>query len=333
MKLIKPKALKPGDTLGIVACSTPITASSNETIERAYKRLRERGFNLLEAPNCRKIYGHAAGAIKDRVMALHDFFRDSKVDGILHYWGGYQSHQLLEYLDYDLIKKRPKPFIGYSDTTALQIGLYSKIGLVTFSGPAGITYGKPVVPEFTWGHFEKVVMNPDVPLKLGTSREYSDNPWYIDPDKQMRFEPNQGWRIFRKGRAEGAIVAGNLGTMLLLAGTEYWPDLRGKILFVEDDEAESTKTMDRKYTQLRHMGVYEQISGMVVGRFHRDVKFRDDDSLGMILGDALRGYDFPVITGVDFGHTDPLVTLPIGIKCRVNTARCEIALLENAVIS
>jgi muramoyltetrapeptide carboxypeptidase len=99
MKIIKPKAIKSGDTFGIVACSTPITASSEETIERAYQRIRDRGFNIVEAPNCRKIHGHAAGTIKERVKALHDFFRNPKIDGILHYWGGYQSHQLLEYLD------------------------------------------------------------------------------------------------------------------------------------------------------------------------------------------------------------------------------------------
>lgn len=123
MKLIKPKALKPGNTLGIVACSTPINVSSEETIVRACQRLRDRGFQLVEAPNCRKIYGHAAGTIKERAKALHDFFRDPKIDGILNYWGGYQSHQLLEHLDYGLIRKHPKPFIGFSDTTALQVGI------------------------------------------------------------------------------------------------------------------------------------------------------------------------------------------------------------------
>ncbi len=107
MKPIKPKSLRAGDTLGIVACSTPITASSEETIERAYQRIRERGFNIIEASNCRKTYGHAAGTIKERVKALHDFFRNPKIDGILHYWGGYQSHQLLEYLDFELIRKSP----------------------------------------------------------------------------------------------------------------------------------------------------------------------------------------------------------------------------------
>jgi muramoyltetrapeptide carboxypeptidase len=332
MKLIKPKALKSGDTLGIVAFSTPIHASSEETIQRSCSFLKEKGFNIIEAPNCRTMTGHTAGTIKERVKSLHDFFKNKKIDGILSYWGGFQSHQLLEYLDFDLIRRNPKPFIGFSDTTILHAGIHGKTGLVTFSGPAGITFGKPTVPDFTWKFFEKVLMQPEATLKLEASETFSDNKWYMEPSKQMRFEPNPGWKVYRKGKAEGAVFGGNVGTLLLLAGTPYWVNLKGRILFVEDDEAESSKTMDRMFTQLRQMGVYDQIKGMVVGRFHRDVAFKENDSLEMILDDALRGYKFPVITGVDFGRTDPLITIPMGIRCRMDTAKKEITYLESAVV-
>jgi muramoyltetrapeptide carboxypeptidase len=331
MKILKPSALKEGDTLGIVTCSTPMTACGPETIERAYQRLRDHGFSWIEASNCRKTHGHAAGTIRERAREIHDFFKNPKVHGILNFWGGYQSHQLLEYLDYDLISRNPKAFIGYSDTTALQTGIFSKTGLITFSGPAGITFGKPTLPDFTWRHFDQVLINPEVPLKLSASKEYSDNSWYLEPDKKMNFEPNPGWKIYRRGKGRGRIIGGNIGTMLLLAGTDYWPNLRGKILLVEEDESESSKTIDRMFTQLRQMGVYDQIAGMVVGRFHRNVKFNENDSLEMILDDALKGYKFPVITGVDFGHTDPLITFPIGIRCHMDTAKPEISFDEAAV--
>ncbi|OFZ22862.1 MAG: hypothetical protein A2X94_17560 [Bdellovibrionales bacterium GWB1_55_8] len=331
MKLLKPSALKQGDTLGVIACSTPITASSDETIQRGYQVLRDHGFNLVEAPNCRLNVGHSAGSIKERVKALHAFFRDPKIHGIIAYWGGFQSHQLLEYLDYDLIRKHPKPLIGFSDMTALQVGIHSKTGLVCFSGPAVITFGKPTQIPFTWDHLEKVVMKPEVPFKISASTSYTDNKWYMEPAKKMAFQPNPGWKVFRSGKAEGQIIGGNLGTLLLLAGTEFWPDFKGKILFAEDDEAESPKTMDRMFTQLRQMGVYEQIKGLVIGRFPGSVEFTENDSLEMILRDALKGYKFPVITNVDFGHTDPLITIPLGVKCRMNTSKNEIAYLETAV--
>ena len=331
MNLLKPRALQPGDTLGIVACSTSITASSAETIERTYRRLSERGFKIIEASNVRKIHGHSAGTIRERVEAIHGFFEDPGISGILNFWGGFQSHQLLEHLDFELIRANPKAFVGFSDTTVLQAALYSKAGLVTFSGPAGITFGKPVLPDFTWEHFEKVLIRPEVPLRLRASDQYSDNPWFMEQDQQMCFETNPGWRVYREGKAEGPIVGGNLGTLLLLAGTSFWPDMRGKILFVEDDEAENPKTMDRLFTQLRQMGVYDQIAGLVVGRFHRAVKFNESDSLEMIFDDALAGYEFPVVTGVDFGHTDPLITIPIGVRCGMDTQGPRIEFLESAV--
>ena len=331
MKLLKPRALKSGDTLGIVAFSTPIHLSNETTINRSYNFLRSKGFNIVEAANCRKVFGHTAGTIKERVASIHNFFRDKKIDGILSYWGGFQSHQLLEYIDYDLIRKYPKPFIGFSDTTALNVALYSQAGLVTFSGPSGITFGKPTVPDFTWQHFEDVLMNGSRSHSFQQSKEYSDNPWWQEESKSMLFKPNSGWSVYRKGHATGRLIGGNLGTMLLLAGTRFWPKLNKSILFVEDDEVESPKTIDRMFIQLRHLGVYDQISGMIIGRFHSAVQFRKDDSLEMILDEALKGYRFPVITNVDFGHTDPLLTIPVGIKCAMDTKQPRITLTERAV--
>jgi len=107
--------------------------------------------------------------------------------------------------------------------------------------------------------------------------------------------------------------------------------MKGKILFFEDDEVETSKTIDRMFTQLRHMGVYEQIAGLVIGRFPSSVGFKEGDSLEMILDHALRGYRFPVIAGVDFGHSDPLITFPLGVKCRMNTKAPEISFLESGV--
>lgn len=329
MKLIKPKALKPGDTLGVVCCSSPLAHEA--VVQRGYAYLKEKGFRLVEAPNLRKTVGHAAGSIQERVKAFHNFLKDPAIDGILAYWGGYQSHQMLEYLDFDLIRRKPKLFVGYSDNTALQVGIFSKTGLVTFSGPCGISYAKPTVPDFTWEHFRLVAMDPAVPLKIGVSSRYSDNPWYDEKDGQMRWVPNAGWKVFRRGRAEGPLMGGNMGTMLLLSGTDYWPKLKGKILFVEEDEAESPKTVDRMFTQLRQIGVFDQIAGLIVGRFSSMNKFSATDTLEMILEESLRGYKFPVITDVDYGHTDPLVTFPLGIRCRVDADRKEITLLEAAV--
>jgi muramoyltetrapeptide carboxypeptidase len=332
MNIIKPKALAHGATLGIIATGNPITLSSDATISRAYDYLRNKGFNIVEAECCRKNAGHTAGTIRERVEDLHKFFLDPDIDAIVTYWGGYNTHQILEYLDFDTIKNNPKILLGYSDVTSLQIAIFKETGLITFSGPAGITFGKPEVPDFTWEHLEKVIINPLDSFTIGKSDTFSDNKCWEDPAQKMHFQKTPDWKIFREGTAQGRILAGNAGTMLLLAGTKFWPDFDTCILFLEEDEIETSRTIDRMFTQLRQIGVFNKISGLIIGRFSSQVSFNNNDSLEMILEDALRGYHFPVITGVDFGHTDPLITIPNGIMCDIDTADIKISFLERAVI-
>jgi muramoyltetrapeptide carboxypeptidase len=331
MKLIKPKALKHGSTFGVIATGNPITLCNDNAITRSYNFLREKGFKIIEAECCRKNTGHTAGTVNERVDNLHQFFLDPKIDAILTFWGGYNTHQLLEYLDYDLIRDNPKILLGYSDVTSLQIAVFRETGLVTFSGPAAITFAKPVVPDFTWDYLEKTLINPVDVLPITRSGTFSDNKWWEDTNHMMHFDTTPEWKVFRKGAAQGRILAGNTGTLLLLAGTRFWPDFENCILFLEEDEIETTRTIDRMFTQLRHIGVFEKILGLVIGRFSREVNFTNDDSLEMILEDALKGYQFPVITGVDFGHTDPLITIPNGIRCEIDTTNRKIVFLEKAV--
>ena len=327
MKTIKPPRLQSGQNLGIIALSTPAKNLRPEYRERAYKRIKDFfGLTIVEAPNLDLEVGHSAGLIKERVKSLHDFFKRRDIHGIMSFWGGFNTHQVLEYLDYDLIKRNPKVLIGYSDTTNLLSAITHKTGLVTFNGPAVITFAKPQVPEETLQCFSSLIMTPSESYSYTESKNITDNQWWVE-DK-MDFVPNKGLEVFKKGKAEGRIVGGNIGTLLLLAATAYWPSMKGKILFVEDDEAENSKTLDRYFTQLRHMGVFDQINGMVVGRFPRCVGLKENDSLNMILNDALKGYKFPVITEFDMGHTDPIMTIPLGAKVQIDGNKKMITVLE-----
>lgn len=267
--------------------------------KRAYERIKNLyGLNVIEAPNLDSLAGHSAGSIKERVKSLRDFFKRKDIHGIMSFWGGFNSHQVLEHLDYDLFRQRPKVLIGYSDTTVIFSAINHKTGLVTFNYPMADTF--------------------------------SDNQWWTKDD--MVFSKNPGWEVFKTGKAQGIVVGGNVGTLLLLAGTPYWPSMKGKILFIEDDEAEPPKTIDRFFTQLRHMGIYDQIVGLVVGRFPGCVGLNTSDSLFMILNDALKGFRIPVITGFDMGHTDPLLTVPIGARVELDASKKTITLLEAAVV-
>lgn len=329
-KIIKPHKLKHGDNIGIIALSTPASKLKREFRERGYKKLKDLfGFNLIEAPNIDQVDGHSAGTVKDRVKSLHQFFKRKDIHGIISFWGGNNSHQILEYLDYDLIRKNPKVLVGYSDTTSILSAITHKTGLITFNGPAVITFAKPTIPNETIDCFQSLLFDGRDSYEYPVSRSFSDNQWW--QDDSMQFSVNGGLQVFRKGKAEGRIVGGNIGTLLLLAGTPYFPSMKGKILFVEEDELENPASLDRFFTQLRHMGVYDQISGMVIGRFARSIGLTPTDSLNMILENALRGYKFPVITEFDMGHTDPIMTVPLGAKIRIGTKSKEIQLMENVV--
>lgn len=136
MKIIKALRLLPGQNLGIIALSTPAKNLKWEYREKAYKRIKDLyGLNVIEAQNIDSETGHTAGSIKERVKSLHDFFKRKDIHEIMSFWGGFNTHQVLEYLDYDLIKKNPKVLIGYSDTTNLLSSITHKSGLITFNGP------------------------------------------------------------------------------------------------------------------------------------------------------------------------------------------------------
>jgi muramoyltetrapeptide carboxypeptidase len=147
----------------------------------------------------------------------------------------------------------------------------------------------------------------------------------------MEWTPNPGRQIYRHGKAQGKIIAGNVGTLLLLMGTEFWPNLKNKILIIEDDESETPQTIDRFLTQLRQVGAFKQIKGLIIGRFASSVGFSKSDSLPMILDNALKGYKFPVITEVDFGHTDPLWTIPLGVEIKMDTKKKLMQLCESCL--
>ena len=330
-RVIKPPRLKVGDTIGIIAPSNPITLGE-EAVERAYSRLRHLGFAIKEAPQCRFQYGHSAGRVGDRVEAIHAMFGDPNINGVMTFWGGHNSNQLLEYLDYELIRTHPKILIGYSDVTALTVGITARTGLVTFAGPAVITFVKPHIFPETIESFQNILMEPDGSTIYQTSKQCSDTPWYERSDGQMLLEDTPPWQTYQPGKARGPLMGGNIDTMMALLGTDYWPDLDECVLLLEEDENETSGSINRLLTKMRQSGIFEKIVGLAIGRFDCRVGFTQSDSLEMILQETLKGYDFPVLTGVDFGHTDPLLTFPLGIEVELDADSRTITILETAIV-
>lgn len=318
-----PKALKKGDTIGIISPSSAVTSFCPLRLQRGVDELKKLGFEVKIGKHATKKFKHTAGTIEERIEDLHTMFSDEDIQAIFCTIGGLNSHQLLDYIDYDLIATNPKIFMGYSDITALLNAITKKTELITYLGPAVLPqFGEfGGILEYSWDFADKILIHPETSVEVTASNEWTDEMlwWDKEDDRPRKTSPNTGMKVLQHGEASGQLWGGNAGTLLLLAGTPYMPNLDGAILCLEEDEDESPGTIDRYFTQLRHIGVYEKISGMLIGRFHSKAGLSPEDNIEDIVSTAVRGYDFPIIYDMDFGHTDPMITIPIGGSCTVST--------------
>src|SRR5699024_1945995 len=206
-----------------------------------------------------------AGSVKDRLDDIHSMVSDPEIKAIMNTIGGFNSNQLIGDLDYELIKANPKIFIGYSDFTSVLLSIHKKANLVTFMGPALLPqlgeYGG--VFPYTRLQFEKVLMKKETNV-VQPSQSWSSEflAWDKEDIRRRELMPNPGPTVLREGFMEGQILSGNMGTMLSLAGTPFFPDVEGKVLFLEDDDDESPGSIDRYLHHFRHLGIFEKIQGL-----------------------------------------------------------------------
>lgn len=329
-----PPRLKKGKFIGIIAPADPVAGvCSEDSIKQAYAYLKNKGFSIIESRSVKlHTEKHTAGTAQFRVKDIHDLVKRKDVGCIMAFWGGFNSNQLLDKLDYNLIKKNPKIFIGYSDVTALTTAITTKTGLITFSGPGVISFAKPEPFDYTWDYFEKMCINPQEKVIIEPSTKYADDLFFLREDNDHRIiKVNEGIKVFNYGKTKGEIVAGNLQTLLLLNDTEYLPDMTGKVLFVEEDETSTPAHVDRFFCQCKQLGWFDKIIGLVLGRFTEQSNFLQDDSLEDILKDYLSDVKFPVLYNVDFGHSDPLITIPNGGIAVIDADKKQIV-FEQAVL-
>ncbi len=320
---IKPFKIKPGDAIGVIAPANPVKGvCADDVMQRGYAYLRGKGFDVIEGESLKESSRyHTSAPVETRVNEIHNFLKNDRVSCIMAFWGGFNSNQLLDYLDYDLIRSSRKIFIGYSDMTALTTAITTKTGLITFSGPAVISFAKPEPFDYTWSHFEEMcVAGRGAPIV--SSEAFADDMYFLRQDNNHRvLKRNEGIKVFNGGAVSGEIVAGNLQTLLALVGTQYMPDVTGRIIFIEDDEESSPAMIDRCICQLQQMGWFERIAGLVIGRFTQYSGFSSEDSIESIIGRYTAGKKFPVLYNADFGHSDPMFTIPVGGTCSINAAQ------------
>ena len=316
--MIFPKKLKKGDEIRMVAPSTSFSILSEETINFAIERLEREGFKVTFSKNCdipADMWG--SSSVSQRVDDIHEAFSDSNVKAIFAVLGGFNANQLLSHLDYELIKNNPKIFCGYSDISVLQNAITAKTGLVTYSGLFFSKWGIKKEFDYNLEYFNKALVLEEE-FEVVPSPTWSDDKWYENQDDRKIIK-NDGFYLLNRGSAEGTIYGGNLCTINLLQGTEYMPDISDAILFLEEDDLLGNLTgieFDRNLQSLIHLPQFKRVKALVIGRFQKKSEM-SMEILKQIIATKEELNNMPIIANVDFGHTDPLITFPIGGRARL----------------
>jgi muramoyltetrapeptide carboxypeptidase len=312
MLIQKPKKLNKKDIIGIIS-----PASSPDEflrIEKGVKYLEGLGYRVKIGNNVGKNHGYLAGTDEERVNDIHEMFKDKSVKAIFCLRGGYGAFRLLDKIDYRLIKNNPKIFVGYSEITSLQMAFLEKSGLMTFAGPMVAVDFYDEVSPYTSELFWATITSDK---KLG----------------KIKYPENQKLPYLRKGSASGRIIGGNLAVFAALLGTNYFPNLTGKILMVEDI-GELPYRVDRMLNQLRLAGVFKKVKGIILGRFV-DCNEHDPNKKTLTLGEVIDHYigslKIPSIYTFPHGHIKDFVTIPFGLKVNLNATKGIVEFAESAV--
>ena len=321
--MIIPPKLKSGDEIRVIAPARSFEPSfTDENRKLAEKRLGELGLKVSYGKHLHEVNEFETAAIEHRIEDLHDAFSNKNVKVILTVLGGSTSNQLLKYIDYELIKNNPKILCGLSDITSLANALNTKSGLVTYSGPHFTVFGLPKQIEYTTDYFKKCFFNDDVidvkPSKL-----------YLNKRHGTEELENEGFWAINKGVAEGRIVGGNLITLNLLQGSEYMPDLKDSIVFIEDNAKENIRAVQNHIQSLILQPNFCKVRGIIIGRFQLETKMTQE-ILESLVNTKKELLNIPIIANVDFGHTAPMITFPIGgtLKLKVKD-KIELKILKH----
>lgn len=314
-----PEKLKKGDEVRIIAPSRSMSILKEDCIELATKRLEELGLKVSFGKHIMEFDSdYISTDAKSRAEDLNEAFSDKNVKAILTVIGGFNSNQILRYIDFENIKNNPKIFCGFSDITILSDSIYAKTGLITYSGPHYSSFGmKKGFIEYEMEYFKKMFFNTEE-IDIKSSKEWSDDTWFIDQENR-EFIKNDGMFIINEGEANGKIIGGNLCTLNLLQGTEYMPSIEDSILFLEDDEMAGKLFLvefDRNLVSLIMQPGFDKVKGIVLGRAQKASCMTNDKWIKLIKSKP-ELEKIPIIAGADFGHTTPIFTFPIGGEAKL----------------
>jgi len=316
---VKPRALKRGDTIGVVAPAGPV---NRERIDRAFDRVRQLGFHTKTYGDIYRRTDYLAGDDKTRADELMAAFTDQETAAVWCARGGYGVMRLLELIDFDVVRHNPKVFVGFSDITILHLAMQQRANLITFHGPnLQDGFGKPdeMPPPSATALWRALMADQQSTSEAGYPFDFLE-------------AAASELRSITNGKAIGRLTGGNLAVICGLMGTPFEIETAGCILFLED-VSERVYRIDRYLSQLMLAGKLQAAAGILLGTFSYD----DDDppesqaAVAALLDEYCSRLKIPVLAGFPAGHAQYNLTLPMGALAEIDADRCRLTLLENSV--
>ncbi|MDF2257723.1 S66 peptidase family protein [Streptantibioticus ferralitis] len=308
-----PPALRPGDLVGVCTPSGPVAGIAGERFRRGVRALEGFEWRVVVGPQA-QVRGYSAGSARARAEEINAFLRDERVRAIFTTIGGFNANGVLPHLDYDALRSDPKIIVGYSDITAILLGVHARTGVTTFHGPTLMPEFAeyPEMLSYSADSLLSVVTGPGPcnPLRPPASWTEEFLLWDEEDKRARRLEGHPGWKWVGSMSGRGPLLGGNLETLCCLLGTPYLPSFEEAVLFWETCDT-SMARLDRSLCQLDAAGVTSGLAGMVVGRSFRGGEAFENE-LRTHVTQRYADHGFPLVMNVDIGHTDPMLTLPVG---------------------
>lgn len=289
-----PPALKPGDTVGLIA---PAFFVSDDNIRDSIAKLEGIGLKAQLGQAVKQRFGYLAGTDAARAQDINDFFKNPDIKALLAISGGWGSARVLDLIDYAAIVKNSKFIIGFSDITAILLGIFAKTGMIGLHGPTG---------RSKWNDFNTAQLRTCL----------------FDPENYtLQNPPDIPMTTITPGQAHGRLLGGNLSVLCSLVGSPYCPDFNGALLFIEDI-GEEIYRIDRLLTQLKLAGILAGLNGVILGQFsnHAPKSPRTKQhtlTLDEVFESHFKPLNIPCFKGAAIGHEALNMTLPLGMEVRM----------------
>lgn len=332
--VIKPAPLNPGDTIRVISPSWFGGETYVPRAMRGVRLLEELGYNVEIGDHAFGNRGHVSGSVEERLSDLHAAFSDPSVKMVLATIGGTHAADLLPHINFDVVRSNPKLYMGFSDNTILHTAFRVETGLATIYGPGLLTDWSehPAMPELALKTALHLMTSTDplgdIPTPGSWTDEFLDWESGEDTKRARAYSSNPGRIWINEGAASGITIGGCLETLQHLRGTRWWPDFRGAVLCIEtSEECQSPSDFDIMLGDYARMGILDEIAGLLVARPYGFTAEQHNAFLEF-LRMRVAHYQFPVVANMDFGHTTPMISMPLGVRVSIDSASNRVAVEE-----